>query len=179
MLQQVFGWLDDEYDKIPVEEAVLGDRELPGTVLRLPMVYGPDDPLHRFFPLLKRMDDRRPTILLEQKHAAWRSPRGFVENIAAAIALAATSDRAEGRIYNVGEVESLSELEWAQLIAQAAEWSGEFVGQPADRMPAHLRRPGNLDQHWVVDTTRIREELGYRSQLRAPTPSAGRSTGSE
>jgi nucleoside-diphosphate-sugar epimerase len=28
-------------------------------------------------------------------------------------------------------------------------------------MPAHLRRPGNLEQHWVTDTTRIREELGY------------------
>ena len=41
MLQQVFGWLDDEYDKIPVERVVLGDADLPGTVLRLPMVYGP------------------------------------------------------------------------------------------------------------------------------------------
>ena len=25
--------------------------------------------------------------------------------------------------------------------------------------------PGNLDQHWVVDTTRIREELGYREPV--------------
>jgi nucleoside-diphosphate-sugar epimerase len=165
MLQQVFGWLDDEYDKIPVEEAVLGDRELPCAVLRLPMVYGPGDPLHRFSPVLKRMDDRRPMILLEEKHAAWRSPRGFVENVAAAIALAATSDRAEGRIYNVGDAESLSELEWAQLIAEAADWRGEFVVRPADQTPAHLRRPGNLDQHWVVDTTRIREELGYREPI--------------
>src|SRR6266850_6677989 len=47
MLQQVFGWLDEEYDKIPVEREILGDRDLPGTVLRLPMVYGPGDPLHR------------------------------------------------------------------------------------------------------------------------------------
>ena len=35
MLQQVFGWLDDEYDKIPVEREILADNELPGTVLRL------------------------------------------------------------------------------------------------------------------------------------------------
>ncbi len=68
-LQQVFAWLDDEYDKIPVERAVLSDPELPGTVLRLPMVYGPGDPLHRCFPLLKRMDDRRPVILFEEKFA--------------------------------------------------------------------------------------------------------------
>jgi nucleoside-diphosphate-sugar epimerase len=165
MLQQVFGWLDDQYDKIPVEEAILGDRNLPGTVLRLPMVYGPGDPLHRFFPILKRMDDGRPAILLEQKQAAWRSPRGYVENVAAAIALAATSDRAEGRTYNVGDADSLSEVEWARLIAAAVEWRGEFVVRTADLMPAHLRRPGNLDQHWVVDTTRIREELGYREPV--------------
>src|SRR5882724_9137666 len=57
MLQQVFGWLDDEYDKIPVEREILGDREMAGTVLRLPMVYGPGDPLHRFLPVVKRVED--------------------------------------------------------------------------------------------------------------------------
>src|SRR2546422_11338803 len=175
MLQQVFGWLDDEYDKIPVEREILGDDQgagasgvshaLPGTVLRLPMVYGPGDPLHRFRPLVKRMDDRRPAILFEEKMAAWRSPRGYVENVAAAIALAATSDRAAGRIYNVGEAESFSELEWALQIAAAAGWDGNFITPPADRTPAHLRSPGNLDQHWVVDTTRIRQELGYREPI--------------
>jgi nucleoside-diphosphate-sugar epimerase len=161
MLQHVFGWLDDEYDKIPVERAILGDTELPGTVLRLPMVYGPGDPLHRQFPLVKRMDDGRRVILFEEKRAAWRSPRGYVENVATAIALAATSEGAAGRIYNVGEAESLSELDWARQIASVAGWAGEFIVLPTDRTPSHLHLPGNLEQHWVVDTTRIREELGY------------------
>jgi nucleoside-diphosphate-sugar epimerase len=35
-------WLDD-YDKILVERVGLGDPELPGMILRLPMVYGPGD----------------------------------------------------------------------------------------------------------------------------------------
>ena len=48
MLQTIFGWVDDEYDKIAVERAVLSDPELPATVLRLPMIYGPGDRLHRF-----------------------------------------------------------------------------------------------------------------------------------
>jgi nucleoside-diphosphate-sugar epimerase len=161
LLQQVFGWLGEEYDKIPVERAILGDSELPGTVLRLPMVYGPGDPLHRQFPLVKRMDDGRRVILFEGKRAAWRSPRGYVENVAAAIALAATSEQAAGRIYNVGEAESLSELNWARQIASVAGWAGEFIVLPADRTPSHLHMQGNLEQHWLVDTTRIREELGY------------------
>jgi len=46
-----------------------------GTVLRLPMVYGPGDPLHRFFPLLKRLADRRSSILLTDDLAAWRGPQ--------------------------------------------------------------------------------------------------------
>ena len=165
MLQRVFGWLDEEYDKIPVEREILSDAQLPGTVLRLPMVYGPGDPLHRFQPIVKRVDDDRRTILFEETAARWRAPRGYVENVAAAIALATADPHAAGRIYNVGEAESLTELEWAERITAAAGWSGDFVVLPADRMPAHLRMPGNTDQHWTIDTTRIREELGYREPV--------------
>lgn len=164
-LTQVFGWLDDEYDKIPVERAVLGDPELPGTVLRLPMVYGPGDPLHRLWPLVKRMDDGRPAILMGREHAAWRSPRGYVENVAVAIALAVVSERASGRIYNVGEPNAYSELEWAQRVAAVIGWPGEFLVRPAEQLPAHLRAPGNLAQHWVMDTARIRAELAYAERV--------------
>jgi nucleoside-diphosphate-sugar epimerase len=165
MLQRVFAWLDDEYDKIPVEREILADPQLPGTVLRLPMVYGPGDPLRRFLPVVKRVDDRRPAILFEERHARWRGPRGYVENVGTAIALAATGDAAAGRIYNVGEAESPTELDWARRIAAAAGWNGQFVTLPAERMPPHLVMPGNLDQHWTTATTRIREELGYREPV--------------
>jgi nucleoside-diphosphate-sugar epimerase len=164
-LFDVFPWLDEEYDKISVERTVLGDGELAGTVLRLPMIYGPGDPRHRFFPMLKRMDDRRPVIVLPRSVAEWRSPRGYVENVAAAITLAATSDRARGRVYNVAEAESFSELEWARLIAEATEWRGEFVVVEDDEAPASVRVAENLAQHLVVDTTRIRSELGYREPV--------------
>ena len=160
-VQQVYGWLDDEYDKIPVERAILADADLPATILRLPMVYGPGDPLHRFFPLVRRMDDGRRAILMSTAGAAWRSPRGFVGNVAAAIALAATSDKAVGRIYNVAEQPSYSELEWATRVAAAVGWKGAFLVLPPDEMPAHLRMPGKFEQHWSVDTTRIRSEIGY------------------
>ncbi|HJZ75764.1 MAG TPA: NAD-dependent epimerase/dehydratase family protein [Vicinamibacterales bacterium] len=165
MLQKVFGWLDDEYDKIPVEREILGDAQLAGTVLRLPMVYGPGDPLRRLWPIVKRIDDGRRVMLFEEKLARWRAPRGYVGNVAAAIALAATDARAAGRVYNVGEPESLGELEWATRVAAIAGWSGEFLTLPADRMPPHLLMPGNTDQHWATDTTRIREELGYREPI--------------
>jgi nucleoside-diphosphate-sugar epimerase len=168
-LREVFPWLDDEYDKIPVERTVLGDVELPGTVLRLPMIYGPGDPRHRFFPMLKRMDDRRPFIVLPRTFARWRSPRGYVENVAAAIALAATSrgasEWARGRVYNVAEAESFSELEWARMLADATGWTGEFVVVDDEEAPPSVRMAENLAQHLTADTTRIRSELGYREPV--------------
>jgi nucleoside-diphosphate-sugar epimerase len=164
-LRKIIPWIDDEYDKIPVELAILGDRELPGTVLRLPMIYGPGDYVRRFHPVLKRIDDGRRAILFQEVVADWRSPRGYVENVAAAIALAAVDERAAGRIYNVAETPAFSEIEWARKIAGATGWTGEFVTLPQDKIPAHLKFPGNAAQHWEADSSRIRRELGYREPV--------------
>jgi nucleoside-diphosphate-sugar epimerase len=165
MLQQIFGWLDDDYDKIPVERAVMADPQLPSTVVRLPMVYGPGDPLHRVFPIVKRIDDGRRHIPMARSVSRWRASRGYVENVAAAVVLAARSDHAAGRIYNVGDTDALSELEWAQAVASAMDWTGAFVVLPDDKAPRHLQLPANLDQHWVADSSRIRNELGYRDAV--------------
>jgi len=165
MLRKVFPWVTDDYDKIPAEQTVMNDRELPATVLRLPMLYGPGDPLHRFHPVVKRIADRRSHIIFPETLAGWHSPRGYVENVAAAIALAATDDRAARRIYNVCEEPSFSELEWAQKIAREMAWTGKFVILPVERTPRHLLRPGNAAQHWTATSARIRSELGYREPV--------------
>ena len=157
-----YPWIDDEYDKIPVEKAVLNDPKLPGTILRLPMIYGPGDPLHRFHPVLKRMDDGREQIIFADDVAPLRTPRGYVEDVGAAIALAATSPQSAGHVYNVCEAESFGELDWARKIAAATGWTGEFVVLPHDRAPRHLHWPGNTAQHLVASSERIRKELGYR-----------------
>jgi nucleoside-diphosphate-sugar epimerase len=161
-MQSIFSWVDDAYDKVPVERVVMSDPKLPGTVLRLPAVYGPGDRLHRLFPILKRIDDGRKTILFASDFACWRWSRGYVDNMAAAIALATTSGRAAGRIYNVAEEPPLSERDWTEKVAQQAGWRGALVELPAGRVPSHLRFPGNPAQDWAASSQRIREDLGYR-----------------
>ena len=104
-------------------------------------------------------------MLSHERMAHWRATRGYVEDVAHAIALGATEPRAAGRIYNVGEPDTLTELEWAERIARAMDWDGTFSVQPDDAMPAHLRAPGNTAQHWVADTSRIRDELGFRESI--------------
>src|SRR5262249_55919168 len=92
-----------QYDKIPVERVVMGAPALPGPVLRLPMVHGPGDPYGRLSTYLKRMDEQRPAIVLDEGLAHWKCPRGYVEDVAAAITMAVVDDRAAGRTYNVAE----------------------------------------------------------------------------
>src|SRR5258708_36426676 len=50
LMRKIFSWVTDDYDKIPAERVVMNDRELPGTVLRLPMGDGPGDRLVRVNP---------------------------------------------------------------------------------------------------------------------------------
>ena len=164
-MHAILPWLDEDYEKIAVERTLMSNQDLPATILRLPMIYGPGDYIHRFYYILKRMDDQRPAIIYADDMAAWRTPRGYVENVADAIVLAATSDRATGRIFNVCEEESCSELDWAKKIGAATGWKGEFVVLPRERAPLHLRHPGNAAQHLVASSQRIRQERGYREAV--------------
>lgn len=164
-LRQFLPYFDDQYEKLDVEQVVLADRELPGTVLRLPMVYGPGDYIHRFHHVLKRMDDQRPFILYSDDIAGWRTPRGFADNVGYAIALAATLEKAAGRIYNICEEESFTELEWARKIAEAVGWKREFIVLPREKAPKHLQYPRRIEQHLVASSARIREELGYKEPI--------------
>lgn len=156
-----------DYDKILVERVTMSEPSLPGTCLRLPAVYGPGDYQHRLFGHLKRMLDRRPWIILEEGVARWRWTRGYVENVAEAIALSATDHRAVGRIYNVGEQEVFSEAEWVGEIGKVVGWKGEVVAVPNGKLPEDRRVTFNTDQWVVTYTARIRQDLGYRETVSA------------
>jgi nucleoside-diphosphate-sugar epimerase len=158
----------DDYDKILVERAVLNNSDLAATVLRLPMVYGPgarESAKRRFFAYLKRMDDGRPEILLDQRTAKWRAPWGYVSDVAEAVRLAVEDDRAAGQIYNVCEPDALDMQGWIRQLAVAAGWSGRLVVVDEPCPPPSLPRNLNLDQHLDMDTEKIRRELGYGETL--------------
>jgi nucleoside-diphosphate-sugar epimerase len=149
------------YDKILVERAVMKDAMVKSTILRLPVVYGADDKQHRTIDYVKRMRDGRPAILLDEEKYQWRWSRGYVENVAEAIALAVVSEQAANRIYNVGEAEALTETEWVRSIGNALGWNGEIIAVPKDLMPKHLVEDYDYRHNLSADTSRIREELDY------------------
>lgn len=154
------------YDKILVEQTVRAEPELEATIVRLPQVYGPGDMQHRCFGYLKRMNDARPFLLLPEDVVHWHAPRGYVEDVAEAIALCVVSDKAAGRVFHVGDQANLTEADWIRRIGRAAGWTGEIVLLPNERLPQPMRHDIDTRQDWSIDTARIRQELGYLE----PTP---------
>jgi nucleoside-diphosphate-sugar epimerase len=148
------------YEKREVEEEILNSAHLAGTAVRLPAVYGPGD--YRPYFYWKRMHDKRPFILIDENLARWRFSRIYVENAAHAIALAATSPQAAGKVYNVTDSTPAAQLDWVRAIAEAAGWDGSLITAPPEKLPSHLVSSENLEQDWLVDDSRIRQELGYR-----------------
>ena len=125
------------YDKILAERAVLGHSGLPATILRLPKVYGPGS------------NSDLATVYRYRHHPHWRWTHGYVENVAAAIVLAATHPSAAGRVYNVGE--------------QRTPAVGERLCQmPPSTIEPDVESPFDFAHDLAYATSRIRSELGYR-----------------
>jgi nucleoside-diphosphate-sugar epimerase len=151
----------DEYDKIPVERAYMMDPDLAGTVVRLPAVHGEGDYQHRFWMVQQRYDAKRPFVIGQEAQFEWRWPRAYAGNVAQALALAVTDERAAGRIYNAPTDEPLTQREWHLEYGRIAGWEGEIIGLPDEYLPPHMKERNNYAQDIVVDASRMRDELAY------------------
>jgi nucleoside-diphosphate-sugar epimerase len=161
------------YEKILVERRVLANDRLPAVVLRLPQVFGPHDSQHRLRAYLTRMDSQENIVLSEAK-ARWRWTRGYVEDIAHGLALAALKRDAVGQIFNLGEKEADAEIDWIRRIGRAAEWKGEIEVVAEELLPEELAEPYDWNYDLAGDTRRIRQTLGYE-ELVSPEEAMARS----
>lgn len=159
----------DDYDKVLVERIAARAANLSVTVLRLPLVYGPGDHQRRLWPYLQRIRDGRPCIMLGNQQARWRWTHGYIENVAAAVTLAATDARAAGQIYNLGETQTPTEGERINALGIAAGWKGELYAVPEEILPVGLRLPLNFNYSLSIDTKRLRAELGFCDPINEAT----------
>ena len=132
-------WVYD-YEKILVEHEILGNLDLPGVILRMPKVYGPGN------------NADLATVYGFRHQPQWRWTHGYVENVAAAIVLAAGHPAASGRVYNVGE-------------ASTPTVGERLASLPPSIFPADECTEFNLAQDIAYDTSRIRAELGYAEHV--------------
>ncbi|MFP7335667.1 NAD-dependent epimerase/dehydratase family protein [Shouchella clausii] len=151
--------LAHDYEKILVEQTILNDERLPGTILWLPMVYGPNDPQRRLFDYIQRMKDGRPYILMDERMARWKASMGYVENVAAAIAMSINHAETASHVLNVGEKTAMSMLDRVTEIGKVMKWDGKVISVHKGIMDTELLL--ETKQDLVVDTSKIREHFGY------------------
>jgi nucleoside-diphosphate-sugar epimerase len=147
------------YDKLLVEQTLRAQSELPVTILRFPAVYGPNDG-HRFRPWFQQMGDRTE-MKIQEDFGSWRFTHGFSEDVAESVVLAVTDGRAAGKIYNVGEPQTPTVKERLEEWGRIAGWNGCIVGASPEEFPISQRMPYDYSHHLLMDTRRIRSELGY------------------
>lgn len=151
----------DDYDKIPIEADAMARPRIDWTILRLPMVFGPGDRQRRFGWLIRPMAAAAEHIALPRSFARWRTSYGYVEDVAAGIALAATHQAASRRVFNLGMDEASTHEEWIARFAAVTGWRGSINFDATTSPLARQVEALDLSFPLVLSTRRIRSELGF------------------
>ena len=146
---------NDTYDKIHVEQPYLAAGAL---VLRLPMVFGERDPWCWEGFVLARVLVGRDRIPFGA--GTWICSRGWVKDVASAVAIAAESD-VTGEVVNIAEAQTWTVEQWARAILEAAGSSAELVRVPDERLPWDLQLAASTPQHLLIDSSKARRLLGW------------------
>jgi len=135
-----------------------GDGDFEAVIVRYPGVYGPRSHLAHEWAIVRRILDGRPFAILPQGGTTYFQ-RGYVENLARLVLLAAEVPAAAGLVFNAGDERVLNAATVASVIADALGSSIELVGMPAQwcRGVFPLAEKSSL----ILDLGRARQVLGY------------------
>jgi len=133
-----------------------------GVIVRYPGVFGPRGPLSHEWAIVRRIRDGRPHMAMPHDGMACFQ-RGYVENLAHLVHLAATVPAAAGEVFNSGDERVMTARRVAEVIVDELGASMEFVGMPAQfcRGAYPLAEKSNL----VLDLSKARAILGYRDVI--------------
>jgi nucleoside-diphosphate-sugar epimerase len=155
------------YRIVRTEEAVFAAH--PGAAhFRYPYLYGPYQPVPREWSVVRRILDGRRRMVIADEGLTLHH-HCYTENCAAAVVLAVEHpDRAAGTIFNIADAEVLTIRQMIELCATELGESLELVSMPYDlAVPAWPLLEQPLPTHRVLDTTRVREQLGYADAVPA------------
>jgi len=148
-------WGDYAKNKIAGEDAYLGSG-VPASVVRPTHVYGPLNTRNNETFLFDRLVRGRP--ILVPGDGGWLRQFGHVEDLGDAMAAMLGDRRAFGQAYNVSGEESVTQVGFAELIAEVIERPLTLVHVPKAPFGQNLV----YDCHAVYTTTKIRRDLGIR-----------------
>lgn len=143
-------------------EEVVFSLHADATHFRYPYIYGKYQIAPREWPIVKRILDRRPHIILPDDGLSLNH-FGGAANMAHAVLLAVDNEtRSRGQIYNCGDEQVLTLKQVVEICAHALGHRWEIISMPCEL--AVSARP-LLAQPWtthrVFDLSKIKSELGY------------------
>ncbi len=141
-----------------------GDFEV--VIVRYPGVFGPRAPMNHEWAVVKRILDGRPFMILPHDGVTYFQ-RGYADNLAHLVFLAATRPEAAGEAFNAGDERVLSCLHVAELIRDELDSDIEFVGIPAEFCQGVFPLAEKSNQ--MLDMSKARNLLGYRDVVDVET----------
>lgn len=160
---------DDQkgYRVARTEEAVMAHHPS-AAHFRYPYAYGPYQVVPREWSIVRRILDGRRRMIIPDDGLTLHH-HGYTENLAHAVLLAVDNPAAAaGKVFNTGDDEVLTIRQVIELCASALGAELELISMPYDiAVPAHPLLAQPLPTHRVMDTSRLRNELGYRDVVPA------------
>lgn len=107
-------------------------KGVPVTTLRPAFIYGPNNPFDREAFFWDRLHAARPIIIPEDGSRTMQWVH--VRDVARAAVLAASSDAAVGRAYNLASYPPITQIEFVELLARIADREPHLVHVPRDQI---------------------------------------------
>ena len=141
-----------------------GAGDFEAVILRYPGIYGPRAPINHEWAVIKRVIDQRPFMLMPHDGMSYFQ-RGYSQNVAWLVFLAATRPEASGNAFNTGDEQVLSARRVAEIIVEELGSSMKLVGIPVEfcRNIYPLAEKAPL----ILDMSKARDLLGYRDVVNA------------
>lgn len=151
---------------IAAAEAAVFRHHPNATVFRYPVIFGPNQIVPREWSIVRRILDQRPHLILLDGGLAVMTGC-YADNAAHAVLLAVDQpDASAGKAYNVGDDTQLTYRQIVEIISSEMQYDWNLISLPdvpAVRHAAFNPLPRNtIPDHRLVDTFKIRKELGYR-----------------
>ncbi len=148
--------------KIDSEHTLFEQTDIPFTIIRPPVVLGPEDVTLRGYFYFQRLMDGKPLLINNGGVQSFRL--AYSHDLAKGYLLAMNSDKAAGQVYNLaqGEVVTLKKL--IDLSAEALDVKPELVSVPTEVFKqTEFEYPetyGNMI-NFMLDNSKAESELGY------------------
>jgi len=148
--------------KMEAEACLTAQKQIPWTIFRPSVVYGPNDSKNRVFWYLSRILQGGPVLLANGGEQSFRLT--FSDDLARAYRIAIELTETKNQIYYIAQHEVMTLKMLLEKSAEALKSPFESVSVPLEMLGELAGPLGNLS-NFVPDITKARKELDF-----APTP---------